>query len=92
MCFNFWQRVSTSQNESSNSLDFDSIMTENFHFSLNYVFDTIKVTTKKLDMVKYIIHINCLNYEYYFIIFYLNAIENIIIVIEGILQSNKYHG
>lgn len=52
MCCGFWQLVtsSTTQKGSDNTYNFDLILTQNFVFTLNYLFDTIKVTTKKTDM------------------------------------------
>ncbi|KAL4131307.1 hypothetical protein QTP88_008640 [Uroleucon formosanum] len=52
MCCSFWQLVTsiTTQNGSDNIYNFDLILTQNFVFTFNYIFDTIKVTTKKTDM------------------------------------------
>lgn len=54
MCCSFWQLVTsiTTQNGSDNIYNFDLILTQNFVFTFNYIFDTIKVTTKKTDMVR----------------------------------------
>lgn len=54
MCCSFWQFVTSSPTQigSDNSINLDSILTQNFVFTLNYIFDTIKVTTKKMDMVR----------------------------------------
>jgi len=54
MCCSFWQLVTSSpaQRGSDNIFNFDLILTQNFVFTLNYMFDTIKVTTKKTDMVR----------------------------------------
>lgn len=54
MCCSFWQLVtsSTTQKGSDNTFNFDLILTQNFVFTMNYIFDTIKVTTKKMDMVR----------------------------------------
>jgi len=41
---------------------FGNVISENFIFTFNYLFDTIKETTKKFDMVIYTIHILYLLY------------------------------
>lgn len=54
MCCSYWQLQTSSpaQNGSENVYNFDTILTKNFVFTFNYLFDTIKVTTKKMDMVR----------------------------------------
>jgi len=54
MCCSFLQLLtsSTTQNGSDNVYNFDLVLTQNFVFTLNFIFDTIKVTTKKMDMVR----------------------------------------
>lgn len=54
MCSNFWKLFGNHQMHNGPLLlDHCKILTENFIFTFNYVFDIIKVTTKKNDMVRY---------------------------------------
>jgi len=88
MCCGFWQLVtsSTTQKGSDNTYNFDLILTQNFVFTLNYLFDTIKVTTKKTDMVRlwYLPTIFNLFFDNWYY-FYLNVVESIIYFSVGIL-------
>lgn len=53
MCTSFWKLLAEStKNRPDVKACFDTIMSQNVMFTINYLFDTIKVTTKKLDMVK----------------------------------------
>lgn len=48
-----WKLVGTHQAQNGPLLlDYDQMLTKNFIFTFNYVFDMIEVTTKKFDMVK----------------------------------------
>lgn len=52
MCVSFWKLLAAStENKPGLIASFDMIMTQNFIFTFAYLFDTIKTTTKKLDMV-----------------------------------------
>uniref|UniRef100_A0A2H8TZZ4 Condensin-2 complex subunit G2 n=1 Tax=Melanaphis sacchari TaxID=742174 RepID=A0A2H8TZZ4_9HEMI len=51
MCCSFWQLITSSPTQNgSDNINLDLILTQNFVFTFNYIFDTIKVTTKKMDM------------------------------------------
>lgn len=88
MYIKLWQFIS--------KLGFDEIA-EHFIFTFNFIFDTIKVTTKKCDMVRYQYLFCYFNYLC-LIIYSFNYIENIIYFTVGILQrfnafvfqSNKF--
>lgn len=56
MCSSFWKLFGNAlQNRPGVSFDFDSTLANNFIFTFNYLFETIKVTTKKLEMVRNIL-------------------------------------
>lgn len=46
MCLGFWKLLEKSHT-------YVTIMNQNFIFTFDYLFDTIKVTTKKIDMVRH---------------------------------------
>lgn len=65
MCSNFWKLIGAHQTHNGPLLlDHDKILTENFIFTFNYMFDIIKVTTKKFDMVRYYI----IQYKFYYFV------------------------
>lgn len=54
MCCNFWKLTGNHQIQNGPLLlEHCKTLTVNFIFTFNFVFDIIKVTTKKFDMVRY---------------------------------------
>lgn len=60
MYSSFWKTaaIAWSQSEALNrisdsSLEFDTVVPQAFTLTFNFIFDTVKVTTKKSDMVRY---------------------------------------
>lgn len=50
MCYNFLKSFSSTPIQQV--INFDFVLTKQFNMTFNYLFDTIKVTTKKSDMVR----------------------------------------
>lgn len=72
MYSSFWTLLAAStKNKPDVVACFGTIMTQNFIFTFDYLFDAIKVTTKKLDMVKCTICINFYQVLKYFCIKYI---------------------